>query len=182
LRWVQLTDGRYDVVLTTEQAKTLRFPEEQVRARGRTASGIRAIRLAEGDRVACADTVNAGGKDTRAAKELLLVTENGFGKRTALDEYPIQGRGAGGVTTLHRRYLEQTGPVVAGLVVHREDEVTFITGNGMALHAAVEQIPEAGRSARGQIVMNVLKGDRLTAVAPLYADTGEQDEEKPTGR
>jgi DNA gyrase subunit A len=175
LGWVQLTDGLCDVILTTVQAKTLRFPEEQARARGRTASGIRAMRLAKGDRVAYADVIPAsdGAAESDGLPELLLVTQNGFGKRVAVDEYPVQGRGTGGVITLHRRYLEQTGPVVAGLVVQPRDEVAFITGNGMALHTAVGQVPQAGRSARGQIVMNVLKGDRLMAVARLYA--GERD-------
>jgi DNA gyrase subunit A len=172
LGWALLTEGRHEVVLTTEGAKTLRFSEDHVRARGRTAAGIRAIRLSEGDRVASADVVSDSDKDVPSSgtPELLLVTENGFGKRTALEEYPVQGRGGGGVTSLHRRYLEQTGPVVAALVVYPGDEVTFITGDGMALHTEIDQLPQAGRSARGQIVMNVLKGDRLTAVARLLAE------------
>jgi DNA gyrase subunit A len=176
LGWVQVTDGRHDLILTTARAKTLRFSEEEVRARGRTASGIRAIRLAEEDRVAYADVIPASDS---AALELLLVTENGFGKRVALDEYPAQGRGTGGVITLHRRYREQTGLVVAGLVVQSRDEVTLITGKGMALHTAVAHIPQAGRSARGQIVMNVLKGDRLTAVARIPADADDQEDTRP---
>jgi DNA gyrase subunit A len=114
--------------------------------------------------------------------ELLLVTENGFGKRVAMNEYPTQGRGTGGVTTLHRRYREQTGLAVAGLVVQAQDEVTFITGNGMALHTEVARIPQAGRSARGQIVMNVLKGDRLTAVARMSTDAdGQEDTRSKVG-
>ena len=187
LGWALLTDERHDLILTTQSARTLRFPIEQVRARGRTASGIRAIRLEEGDRVAYADVISVS--DSGAAEsatgedawELLLVTENGFGKRTLLDEYPVQGRGTGGVTSLHRRYLEQTGPVVAGVVVRPNDEVTLITGNGMALHTAVEQIPQVGRSARGQIVMNVLKGDRLTAVAAHPAAMGEREDAGSAG-
>ena len=117
--------------------------------------------------MACADA-------DRGAGELLVATQNGFGKRIDLSEVPIQGRGGGGVTTLHRRYLEHTGPIVAGLVIQPEDEVTLITANGMALHSAVKQIPQAGRSARGQIVMNVLKGDRLAAVARLQVNAGAQ--------
>ncbi len=167
LGWVQLTDGRHNLILVTEQGKVLRFFEDRVRPRGRTASGVRAIRLSAGDRVAHADA-------DREAGELLVVTQNGFGKRIDLSEFPIQGRGGGGVTTLHRRYLEHTGPVVAGLVIQPEDEVTLITANGMALHSAVEQIPQAGRNARGQIVMNVFKGDRLASVARLQADVDAQ--------
>ena len=199
LGWALLTEGRHDVILTTQKAKTLRFSVERVRVRGRNASGIKAIRLAEGDRVAYADVIpvaDSGTADSSAADssaadsgvidggawELLLVTENGFGKRTALDQYPVQGRGTGGVTSIHRRYLELTGPVVAGVVVRPEDEVTLITGSGMALHTAVEGIPQAGRSARGQIVMNVLKGDRLTAVASHDADTGDPKDSSSVNR
>jgi DNA gyrase subunit A len=174
LGWALLTEGRHDLILTTQNAKSLRFPIEQVRARGRTASGVRAIRLHDGDRLAYADVIRTGeGED---AFELLLVTENGFGKRTAAAEYPVQGRGTGGVVSLHSRYLEQTGPVVASVVVRPEDEVTLITANGMALHTAVERVPQAGRSARGQIVMNVLKGDRLTAVASHSVDVGDRED------
>jgi DNA gyrase subunit A len=158
LGWVQLTDGRHNLILVTEQGRALRFSEDRVLSKGRTASGVRAIRLSDRDRVAHADADHGAG-------EYLVVTRHGFGKRIDLSECPIQGRGGGGVTILHRRYLEHTGPVVAGLVVQPEDEVTLITANGMALHGAVEQIPQAGRSARGQIVMNVFKGDRLAAVA-----------------
>jgi DNA gyrase subunit A len=167
LGWVQLTYGQHSLILVTEQGKALRFSKDNVRPKGRTASGVRAIRLSEGDRVAYADADREGG-------ELLVVTQNGFGKRIDLHEFPIQGRGGGGVTTLHRRYLEHTGPIVAGLVVQPEDAVTLITANGMALHSAVEQIPQAGRSARGQIVMNVFKGDRLAAVARLQVDVDAQ--------
>ena len=94
-----------------------------------------------------------------------------------LSEYPAQGRGTQGVITLHSRYLDLAGPIVSALVVRPEDQVTLITAGGMALHAEVASIPEAGRTARGQIVMNVYKGDRLSAVARLRADMQQTDVE-----
>jgi len=160
---VLFTDGTRDVILTTALGRALRFAEDQVNTQGRTASGVLGIRLAEGDRVAYVDVVEQGG-------ELLVLTANGFGKRTPLDEYPVKGRNTGGVITLHPKYLDQTGPIVAALVVQPEDTATLITANGMALPIEVAEIPQSARSTRGQIVMNIYKGDRLSAVARLRAD------------
>jgi len=165
LGWALTTDGTKEIIVTTRSGKTLRFAEETVRARGRAATGIAGIRLAEDDAVACVDVVEQGG-------ELLVATQNGFAKRTALDEYPAQGRNTMGVTALHDRYLDLTGPVVSALVVQPQDTVTLITAEGMALHTAVEDIPQSGRGTRGQIVINIYKGDRLSAVARQTA--GEQ--------
>jgi DNA gyrase subunit A len=158
LGWALITDGSKEIIVTTQSGKTLRFAEETIRARGRAATGIAGIRLAEDDTVACVDVIEPGG-------ELLVATQNGFAKRTALDEYPAQGRNTMGVTALHARYLDLTGPVVSALVVQPQDTVTLITAEGMALHTAVEDIPQSGRSTRGQIVINIYKGDRLSAVA-----------------
>ncbi len=170
LGWVLLTDGQREVILTTAYGKSLRFSETQVRPQSRTSSGVLGIRLAEGDRVACVDVVQMPG-------DLLVATQNGFGKRTDLSEYPVKGRNTGGVVTLRPRYLEQTGPVVAALVVQPHDAVTLITANGMALRTDTAQIPRAARGTRGQIVMNVYKGDRLAAVARLIAAAMEQEKE-----
>jgi DNA gyrase subunit A len=169
LQWVNLTDGTRDLLATTESGRTLRFSEREVRAKGRSAAGIAGIRLGKGDRVACVDVVEEGG-------EVLIATQNGFAKCTPLDEYPVKGRNTGGVITLHDRYAELTGPIVCALVVQPDDEVTFITANGMALHTPVSEIPQFGRSARGQIVMNIYKGDRLTAVARIRAEVRAQEE------
>ena len=169
LGWVLLTSGSDEVLVTTAGGKTLRFAESDVRAKGRTAAGIMGISLTQGDRVACVDKVEDGGK-------VLVMTQNGFGKRTALTEVPTQGRNTRGVIALHKKYLDLTGPVVSALVVQQDDEVTFITADGMALHTEVEAIPESGRSTRGQIVMNILKGDRLSAVARLGSDIREREE------
>jgi DNA gyrase subunit A len=171
LGWVMLTDGKHELLVTTESGKSLRFAETEVRAKGRAASGIAGIRLSRGDRVACVDVVEDGG-------EVFVATQNGFAKRTPLEEYPTKGRNTGGVIALHDKYLDLTGPVVSALVVQPEDEVTFITANGMALHTQVSEIPPLGRSARGQIAMNIYRGDRLTAVARLKAGVAAQEEEE----
>lgn len=163
LGWVVLTDGSRELIATTRGGKALRFTESDVRAKGRTSAGIAGIRLGEGDQVACVSAVEDGA-------ELLVVTQNGFAKRTPLSEYPAQGRNTRGVITLHSKYLDLTGPVVSALVVRPVDQVTLVTADGMALHTEVQAIPELGRSTRGQIVMNVYKGDALTAVARLKSE------------
>ncbi len=163
LGWVCLTDGGRELIVTTAGGKALRFAESQVRPQGRDAAGMLGVKLAAGDLVVDADVVEEGG-------ELLVVTQNGFGKRTALDEYPLQGRNTGGVIALHPKFQDLTGPIVAALVVQAGDQVTLITGNGMALPTDVEQIPRSSRATRGQIVINVYKGDRLSAVARLASE------------
>jgi DNA gyrase subunit A len=115
------------------------------------------------------DKVEAGGT-------VLVVTQNGFGKRTALSEVPTQGRNTQGVIAVHSKYLDLTGPVVSALVVQQDDEVTLITADGMALHTEVKAIPESGRSTRGQIVINILKGDRLSAVARVGSNLEQAEE------
>ncbi len=176
LGWVRLTGGNDELILITAGGKALRFGEDQVRPQGRDAAGMGGINLATAsadapaDAVAAADVVEPGG-------ELLVATQNGFAKRTTLDEYPLKGRNTGGVITLHERYRTLTGPVVAALVVQPEDGVTLITANGMALPTGVEQIPQLSRTARGEIVMNIYKGDRLSAVARIVPETNQEDEE-----
>jgi DNA gyrase subunit A len=163
LGWVLLTDGQQELLVTTQRGKTLRLAETEVTPRGRTAGGVLGIRLSRHDQVACVDVVEPGA-------ELLVVTQNGFGKRSDLSEYPSHGRNTGGVITLHPKYLNITGPVVAARVVQAGDQVTLVTAEGMALHTPVQEIPQSGRGPRGQIVINIYKGDRLSDVARLKAE------------
>ncbi|MBN1933601.1 MAG: DNA gyrase subunit A, partial [Anaerolineae bacterium] len=176
LGWVRLTNGRDELIVTTVGGKALRFSEDQVRPQGRDAAGMLGINLSEGNGVAAADTV-AAADVIEPGGELFVATQNGFGKRTALDEYPLKGRNTGGVIALHERYYDLTGPVVAALIVQPQDRVTLITANGMALPTDVEQLPQLSRTARGEIVMNIYKGDRLAAVARIVPEADQEDEE-----
>jgi DNA gyrase subunit A len=132
---------------------------------GRTASGVSAIRLKDGDYVASMEVTVPGG-------ELLVVTEKGYGKRTPLEQYPAKGRNTGGVRTIADRY-EETGPIVAARMVMPEDEVTLITAGGIALRTAVENIRVAGRSTLGVRVMSLDDGDRLSSLARLETNPDE---------
>ena len=165
LGWVHATNGKQDVIIVSAHGRALRYRESKVRSMGRTASGVGAIRLREGDYVASMDVIVPGG-------QLLVVTEKGYGKRTPWEQYPVKGRNTGGVRTIADRY-EETGPIVAARVVKPEDEITLITAAGIALRTAVENVRVAGRSTLGVHVMALDEGDRLASLARLEANPEE---------
>ncbi|HEB65687.1 MAG TPA: DNA gyrase subunit A [Chloroflexi bacterium] len=163
LGWARLTSGDDDILLITEQGRALRFHESAVRPMGRPASGVTGIRLRSGDRVASMEIVEPGG-------DLLIVTLNGFGKRTALEDYPRKGRATQGVLTIDHRAIPEVGHIVGARVVQPEDDLTIISTNGVVLRTRVRQIRRYGRVTRGVILMNVQKGgDTVASVARLPA-------------
>jgi DNA gyrase subunit A len=159
LGWVRLTPGDAELMLVTRNGQALRFREGEVRPMGRSAAGVNGIRLEDGDAVTSAEVVVSGG-------DLLVVSERGYGKRTPLDEFRIQGRYTKGVRCIGGQ-PKARGPVAAARIVGPRDQVTLITLEGMALRAPVEAIPQMGRAARGTLVMELKKGDRLASVAVL---------------
>jgi DNA gyrase subunit A len=161
LCYVRLTPGNGgELIIVTAQGQALRFDETLVRRMGRTASGVRAMRLKRnGDYIAGMDVVEPGGS-------LLTVTERGYGKCTTLDEYPAKGRGGGGVRTMSGA-LDLTGLLVAALVVQPNDQITLISTNGVALRQKVSDIPQSGRATRGSRLMNLRDGDSVASVARL---------------
>jgi DNA gyrase subunit A len=165
LGWVHATNGSQDVIIVSARGRALRFRETKARSMGRTAGGVGAMRLKEGDYVASMDVVVP-----RA--QLLVATEKGYGKRTPLEQYPIKGRNTGGVRSIADRY-EETGPIVAARVVMPEDEITLITAGGIALRTAVENVRVAGRSTLGVRVISLDEGDRLASLARLEANPEE---------
>ncbi len=160
LGWACLSQGNDEIILVTEQGKALRFPESAVRPMGRTAAGVQAIRLEEGDAVAGMEIVEPGA-------QLLIVTEQGFGKRTPLEEYPSQNRAGAGVATIDRKALANVGKIVAGRVVHPEDDLTLITANGILLRLNVRDVKQAGRATRGVRLITPQPGDSVVSVARL---------------
>jgi DNA gyrase subunit A len=165
LGWVHATNGSQDVIIVSAHGRALRFRETKARSMGRTAGGVGAMRLKEGDYVASMDVVVP-----RA--QLLVATEKGYGKRTPLEQYPVKGRNTGGVRSIADRYAE-TGPIVAARVVMPEDEITLITAGGIALRTAVENVRVAGRSTLGVRVISLDEGDRLASLARLEANPEE---------
>ncbi len=162
LAWAKYTDGDQDVVLVTEGGQSIRFHEQDVRVMGRPAAGVNAIRLEEGDAVAGMDVVEAG--DTH----VLVVTANGYGKRTELSEYRMQSRYGVGIRTLKRD--ERTGPIVGMRCINPRDDILLITRNTIVLRTRLEQIRETGRSAIGVRVMDLAEGDQIVSMAIMQSD------------
>ncbi len=161
LEWARLTQGDQEFIVVTRLGKALRFHETQVRAMGRTAAGVWAIRLREGDEVTGFDVVEPGG-------DLLVLHEQGWGKRVPLTEYPVHSRYTQGVWTTDHRRLDQVGPIVAARVVHDKDQITVITSQGIVLRTRVASISRMGRSTRGVRIVNLAKEDAVAALAVIH--------------
>lgn len=176
LNWVKYTNGDQTVLLVTEGGQSLRFHEGSVRVMGRQAGGVNAIRLMENDRVAGMDVVEED--DTH----VLVVTKNGHGKRTRIDEYPVRGRFGLGVRTLARN--ERTGPIVAMRCINSGDDIMLITKEGIVLRTQLDQLRETGRSTQGVTLINLTDEDNVAGIAIMKAepeiiisDEGEGEDE-----
>ncbi len=151
-----LTDGKYDVMLFSSDGKAVRFQEGDVRPMGRQATGVRGMRLGEGQRVVC---MLAAKDESRA---VLTATANGYGKRTAMAEYPRHGRGGQGVIAI--QVSERNGAVIGSVLVVEQDEVMLISTGGVLIRTAVSQIREMGRSTQGVTLISLDQGEKLAGV------------------
>jgi DNA gyrase subunit A len=163
LGWARPTSGKDDVIFVTEKGQALRFNEKLVRSMGRQAAGVRGIRLAKGDAVTSVDIV-----DKRAS--LLVVTTGGYGKQTPLSAYTAKGRGTGGIATIDRKALKEIGKIAAARVVQKDDDLTIITANGVALRLKVSAVKEAGRATKGVHLIKPQHGDYVASVARIAAE------------
>jgi DNA gyrase subunit A len=148
---VRLTDGEDNVVLVTKQGMCITFSERDVRPIGRVSQGVIGIRLDEGDTVIGMESIVQGSKST-----LLAITENGFGKRTELDEYRVQTRGGKGVITY--KITPKTGTIVGIRIVNEDDDVMLITDTGTIIRINVTEISVLGRSTQGVTLMRTNEG------------------------
>ena len=166
---VQLTDGQREILLGTKQGITIRFNEEDVRPMGRTAYGVKGITLEEGNEVIGMETITPD-----STTSILTVTEGGYGKRTPVGEYRIQGRGGKGIISV--KTTERNGLAVGFLQVRDSDEIMLMAAQGKVLRCKVGDIREIGRNTQGVRILD-LEGDedRVVAVARL-ADTVEREE------
>ena len=162
LGWARLTLDKQDVIIIIEMGQALRFKSDSVRPMGRNAAGVNAMRLADDDFITSMEVV-----DPEA--ELLVVTENGYGKRTPLEEYSAKGRATGGMMTIAQKYLDTLGRIVSARVVRPEDELTIITSAGQALRLKVADVRQAGRATMGTRLINLKEGDMVASVARLAA-------------
>lgn len=173
LRWVKITDGKRHLVLATHHGMSIRFSEEDVRAMGRNAAGVRGIALRPGDKV-------VGVAMVRPDQELLAVTELGYGKRTPLAAYRLQSRGGKGIKTV--QITDKNGPLVDCKAVDETDEVMFISTGGQVIRSKVIDIRETGRSAQGVRIMRMNEDIRIACVAVVVKqeETLEVEEEVET--
>jgi DNA gyrase subunit A len=157
LGWVKMTDGDQDIVLATENGQSIRFHESEVRVMGRQAGGVSSIRLGDGDVVAGMDVV------TEEDTHVLVVTRNGYGKRTLLSEYREQGRFGRGIRTIKNN--EKSGKVVAMRCMKDDDDIVMMSKNGLVLRAELAQVRETGRSAMGVRLIHLSRQDEVVGIA-----------------
>ena len=160
---VDITDGSQSIMLFTSAGKSIRFKESDVRAMGRTACGVRGVKLGEGQRVISLIIGNDG--------DVLTVTENGFGKCTPVDDYPVRGRGGMGVISISTN--ERNGDQVGAVIVDEDDEIMLITNGGVLVRTTVDGVSRMGRNTQGVTLMSVPEGDRIVSVALIEPEAGQ---------
>jgi DNA gyrase subunit A len=154
---VRRTSGDDDIIMVSRSGQAARFSESQVRPMGRDTSGVRGMNVSQkGNAVLAMDVA-------RDDQELLVVTENGYGKRTQISDYPVKGRGTMGVRTI--QLTENKGALAGALVVREHQELVFISQNGMVQRTSVRGINRYGRASQGVRVMNIRDDDQVSAVA-----------------
>jgi DNA gyrase subunit A len=154
---VRRTSGDDDIIMVSRSGQAARFNEDQVRPMGRDTAGVKGMNVSRGDNCVLAMDV------VRPDTELLVVTENGYGKRTAIEEYPVKGRGSMGVKTIG--LTEKKGGLAGALIVREHHDLVFISQNGMVQRTGVKGISKQGRPAQGVRVMNLREDDTVSAVA-----------------
>ena len=164
---VRLTDGEDNVVLVTHEGMCITFDEKEVRPIGRVSQGVIGIRLEDGDEVIGMESVIAGGKGAT----LLAITENGFGKRTELDEYRVQIRGGKGVITY--KITPKTGKLVGARIATEEDDVMLITDTGTIIRLNVKDISVLGRSTQGVTLMRTNDGGKVVSIETLTPEIND---------
>ncbi|MCC7259170.1 MAG: DNA gyrase subunit A, partial [Gammaproteobacteria bacterium] len=163
---VAITDGRCDILLCSSSGKAIRFHEGDVRPMGRTAAGVRGIRLGD-DHEVIALLIAATG-------DILTATENGFGKRTPMAEFPVQGRGGQGVIGIQTS--DRNGRMVGAIQVDPGDEVVLISSVGTLVRTAVDEISQQGRNTQGVRLIRLDEGERLVGLDRIIALSDDDDQ------
>ncbi len=163
---VALTHGDDDIMLFASSGKAVRFHETDVRAMGRTAAGVRGIRLIEGQEVISLQIVGEG--------DVLTATQNGYGKRTLVSDFPVHGRGGQGVIAIQT--TERNGAMVGAIQVNDEDEIMLISSSGILVRTPVDGISVQGRNTQGVRLIRVEEGDRLVGLDRIISLDEADDE------
>ncbi len=165
LKWVKLSGGKDQVLLATSLGQSIRFKESQIRAMGRTAAGVKAIRLKKSDHVAAFDIIKEAEAGSPKSYTVLVVMGNGFAKQTVLGEYKVQSRGGSGIKTAH--ITPKTGNLVASKIIHEEKEILALSAKGQVIRTELKSVRNTGRSTQGVRIMNLKAGDRLIGVVVI---------------
>jgi DNA gyrase subunit A len=163
----KITDGTKDILLSTAEGMSIRFPESEVRSMGRAAYGVKGIALEEQDEVVGAEVVEPG-------TTILTVTENGYGKRTEEAEYRIQGRGGKGIIDI--KTTERNGKVVSVAQARDTDEVMLVTNGGMLIRMRVKEISVIGRNTQGVRLISLESADEKATGISRLPESAEVEE------
>jgi DNA gyrase subunit A len=164
---VAITDGTRDVMLFSSEGKAIRFSEDDVRSMGRNAAGVRGIRLPEDEQVISLIIPDANGL-------ILTASENGYGKLTPVEEFPVHGRGGQGVIAMQT--TERNGQLVAATQVATTDELMLMSSSGTLVRTHAGEISVLGRNTQGVRLIRLDEGERLIGVEPVEPENGEGEE------
>jgi DNA gyrase subunit A len=167
----RITDGTHNVFIGSFHGKSIRFHESDVRPSGRIAMGVRGMRLGSGDRIVAMEVLSHG-------QTLFAVTQNGYGKRTSIDEYPVQRRGGKGVISI--KTTQRNGPVVSILLVEEDNDLMLMTNNGKIIRMPFKGISVISRNTQGVKVMGMDVGERVVGAARLAEKEDLNGQEKTT--
>ncbi|MEG1004022.1 DNA gyrase subunit A [Clostridium sp.] len=165
---VKMTRGDANIIMATQNGLAIKFNEADVRAMGRTASGVKAISLSDDDVAVCMDIAVDG-------EDLLVVSENGFGKRTPIGEYKVQNRGGKGLLTY--KINEKTGKVIGATMCKNEDELMIINTSGVVIRINIEDVSLTGRATMGVKLMRTLDEEQVVTITKINSDDSEEKEE-----
>ena len=171
---VRFTDGKQHIMLSSGQGMVIRFGEDDVRAMGRNARGVRGMGLRDDDRVVAMSCLPAEDAD-EGELQVLTICANGYGKRTAVSEYRTQSRAGLGIITI--KVNERNGEVVENLLVHPEDQIIVITSDGKVIRTPVDGISVLGRNTQGVRIIRMGKGERVVAATRMVDDGDKRDED-----
>ena len=170
---IKQSTGSNNIIIVTKKGKCISFSEKDVRPMGRIASGVRAIKLDKDDEVVSMELVEP-------EQQLMVVTENGFGKRTPVEEYKIQVRGGKGLLTYDKAKFSKTGALIGAMVVDESDEILMINSDGIIIRIRASEVSILGRATQGVKIMKVDEGSKIVAIAKAIRDDEEEAEESST--
>ncbi|MDT8321542.1 MAG: DNA gyrase C-terminal beta-propeller domain-containing protein, partial [Xanthomonadales bacterium] len=162
----RLTDGKQDIMLFSSSGKCIRFAESDVRTMGRVARGVIGIRLQKGQRVVSMLVIGDG--------DILTATEHGFGKRTSITDYPLQGRGGQGLIGIQTS--ERNGPLISAIQVAEDDDIMLISDGGTLVRTGVDQISTLGRNTQGVTLIRLRQDEKLVGLARIEKEDEEAAE------